>query len=489
MSISREKMVSCAKSSGMTLATMMGVVGGVIFGLVLRTRAEPWTEREVMYVAYAGELFLRMLKALILPLVIPSLITAVGSLDLSLSGKVGGRAIGYYMGTTFLAVILGVVLVTTIHPGVVTDDKGTSKVESRNVTTPDTLMDLIRQMFPPNLIQATMQQYRTSLIYPGSFSNKSGKVRDPDDMTTWAFKGEWSNGSNILGLVFFAIILGIALAKLGEKGKPLLNFFTSLADAMMVITTWVINLAPVGVFFLIGGQVLGMGDFGTVLMQLGWYFTTVLTGLFIHGLIVLPTIYMIICRELPFKFIWNMTNALTTAFGTGSSSATLPVTIGLLEEKNGVDARVCRFVLPIGATINMDGTALYEAVAAIFISQVNGMSLGLGQIMAIAITATAASIGAAGIPQAGLVTMVMVLETVGLPPEDVTIILAVDWLLDRFRTAINVLGDSIGAGIVYHLSKEELDDMGSNKPQATKHADGGFESVPMSDVEESGQTV
>merc|ERR1711902_398690 len=152
------------------------------------------------------------------------------------------------------------------------------------------------------------------------------------------------------------------------------------------------------------------------------------------------------------------TNAFTTAFGTASSSATLPVTMNLLEEKNGVDPRISRFVLPIGATINMDGTALYEAVAALFIAQVRNMSMSVGQIVAISITATAASIGAAGIPQAGLVTMVMVLDTVGLPAEDVTIILAVDWLLDRFRTAINVLGDSIGAGLVYELSKNDLED-------------------------------
>merc|ERR1719445_1424744 len=212
-----------------------------------------------------------------------------------------------------------------------------------------------------------------------------------------------------------------------------------------------------------------------VLMQLGWYFTTVILGLFIHGLIVLPILYSVVTRTLPFKFIWNMANAFTTAFGTGSSSATLPVTISLLEEKNQVDPRVCRFVLPIGATINMDGTALYEAVAAIFISQVNGMQLGIGQILAVSITATAASIGAAGIPQAGLVTMVMVLETVGLPPDDITIILAVDWLLDRCRTTINVLGDSIGAGIVNHLSKGELDAM-------DKVVDEEEETIPLKEV-------
>merc|ERR1712086_638947 len=245
----------------------------------------------------------------------------------------------------------------------------------------------------------------------------------------------------------------------GEKGKPLMEFFICLSEAMMTITTWVIYMAPVGVFFLIGGQILEMDDFAVVAGQLGKYFMTVLVGLFVHGFIVLPIIYTVMTRKLPFRFILNMTNAFTTAFGTASSSATLPVTMNLLEEKNGVDQRISRFVLPIGATINMDGTALYEAVAAIFISQVNGMELSIGQVIAISITATAASIGAAGIPQAGLVTMVMVLDTVGLPSEAVSLILSIDWLLDRFRTAINVLGDSLGAGIVAHLSKGELDEL------------------------------
>lgn len=461
-----EKARRCLRMNGLTIATMTGVIGGVVFGLILRQCKEKWHEREVMYVSYIGEIFLRMLKALILPLIVPSLITAVGSLDMSLSGKVGLRAVAYYFTTTIVAVILGIILVVTIHPGVSGQNKSDKTLNSRDVTTPDTLMDLIRQAVPPNIVQATMQQYRTALIKPQckddnctGYTDEDNQWRDPADPLTWKFKGEWTAGSNILGLITFAIILGVSLAKLGEKGKPLLEFFTSLSDAMMVITTWVINLAPVGVFFLIGGQVLGTQDFGVVLNQLGWYFSTVMLGLFMHGFIVLPLIYMIVTRTLPFRFIANMTNAFTTAFGTASSSATLPVTIGLLENRNKVDPRVCRFILPIGATINMDGTALYEAVAAIFIAQVNNLSLSIGQICAISITATAASIGAAGIPQAGLVTMVMVLETVGLPPDDITIILAVDWLLDRFRTTINVVGDSVGAGIVNHLSKGELEEM------------------------------
>jgi len=479
--INRQNVLSCIKTNSLTLATMLGVIGGIILGLGLRIRETPWSEREAMYVAYLGELFLRLLKVLILPLIIPSLISAVGSLDLSLSTKVGCWSVVYYMSTTFLAVVLGIVLVVSIHPGVEGQDKGKKKVPMRNVTTPDIMLDLIRQMCPPNIVQATVQQSHTKLIYPEENSDGSNgtKYRNQSDPSTWEMKEEYSNGSNILGLVVFAITLGIALAKIGEKGKPLLNFFISLTDAMMVITTWVIYLAPGGIFFLVAGEMIKMDDLSTMLISLGWYIITVLLGLFLHGLIVLPTIYFLFSRKLPCQYIWNMSKAITTAFGTASSSATLPVTIQCLEELNHVDPRVSRFVLPIGATINMDGTALYEAVAAIFISQVNGMHLGIGQIIAISITATAASVGAAGIPQAGLITMVMVLETVGLPPEDVSIILSIDWLLDRFRTAINVLGDSIGAGIVFHLSKDqlsrdELDELGDTDQE--------IDAVPMMDL-------
>merc|ERR1712102_11854 len=386
------------------------------------------------------------------------------------------------MATTVMAVILGIILVTVIHPGAVStsDDESVRVGESRNVTAVDTLLDLARNLFPPNLVQACTQQYRTVLTYPGDVKHMDGgQERDPANLYTWKIGGEYVDSMNILGLVFFSVFLGITLATMGEKGKPLMDFFTCLSEAMMTITTWVIYMAPVGVFFLIGGQILEMDDFSVVAGQLGLYFMTVPIGLFLHGFIVLPIIYTVCTRKLPFRFIANMTNAFTTAFGTASSSATLPVTMNLLEEKNGVDQRISRFVLPIGATINMDGTALYEAVAAIFISQVNGMALSIGQVIAISITATAASIGAAGIPQAGLVTMVMVLDTVGLPAEDVTLILAVDWLLDRFRTAINVLGDSIGAGIVYELSKNDLEET-ANKGKM----EGGFEAVPMTEIED-----
>nr|CAD7589539.1 unnamed protein product [Timema genevievae] len=187
------------------------------------------------------------------------------------------------------------------------------------------------------------------------------------------------------------------------------------------------SLVPV--FFLIAGKIIEMKSLSQLAGQLGWYFSTVMLGLTIHGLLVLPALFTVVTRRLPFRFIFNLAEACTTAFGTGSSNATLPVSMKCLEEKNHVDTRVSKFMMPIGATINMDGTALYEAVAALFIAQVRNVQLSLGQILAVSVTATMASIGAAGIPQAGLVTMVMVLDTVGLDSKDVTIILAVDWLL------------------------------------------------------------
>merc|ERR1712243_168207 len=323
-----------------------------------------------------------------------------------------------------------------------------------------------------------MQQYKTIIVDPGSKEvedSSTGAMIVPDDLETWKMRSTWNNSTNILGLVIFSVATGISIALSGEEGRPLLNFFKSVSHVMMKITNWVVHLAPIGVAFLIAGEILNMKSVLAELTKLVWYLITVTLGITFHGFIILPVIYALVTRSLPFKFIGKMGPALATAFGTASSSATLPVTVNSLEQGNKVDSRIARFILPIGATINMDGTALYEAVAAIFIAQMVGMNPSLGQIIIISITATAASIGAAGIPHAGLVTLVMVLDTVGLPSEAVSIIMSVDWLVDRVRTAVNVLGDAFVAAIVGHLSKEELRKM--NETEET--------SFEMDDVEKS----
>ncbi|XP_078035100.1 excitatory amino acid transporter 1 [Augochlora pura] len=448
-----KKLKNCMSENMLTMLTVAGVLAGVVLGFILRnSRDEPWTKREIMYIQFPGDIFLRMLKALILPLIVASIVSAIGGLDLGLSGRIGVRSIYYYASTTISAVVLGIILVLIIKPGQLSSHTLTTNESvkpPRNVTTVDTLLDLVRNVFPPNLVQACIAQYRTILIRPEDETNTT-------TLQDWEISSSYGDGTNTLGLVVFGIVFGIAISKMGEAGKPLLTFFDTLAEASMLITKWVIWISPIGVLFLVTSKLLEIEDIGAIVGQLGLYFVTVLLGLIIHGCGTLSLIFFICTRELPFKLLAKMGQVLATAFGTSSSTATLPVTIQCLDNI-GVDPRITRFVVPIGATINMDGTALYEAVAAIFIAQVRNVSLSLGNVIGISITATAASIGAAGIPQAGLVTMVMVLDTVGLPAEDVTLIIAVDWLLDRFRTTINVVCDALGAYVVEHMSKKELE--------------------------------
>ncbi|XP_046753632.1 excitatory amino acid transporter 3-like isoform X2 [Diprion similis] len=445
------RLKGCISENLLTILTVCGVVGGTILGLILRNVKNPneWTKREILYIQFTGDLFLRMLKALILPLIVSSIVSAIGSLDLSLSGKIGARSIYYYATTTVCAVILGIFLVLVIRPGEIGNavyEADHSKAPMRNVTTEDTLLDLIRNIFPPNLVQACTSQYRTELVDP---HNESIPLKE------WEIEHNYADGTNTLGLVIFAIVLGITLAKMGEVGKPLFDFFNALSEAMMLITGWVIWISPIGVLFLVASKLLEIADLGEIVGKLGIYFAVVLLGLFLHGFGTLSIIFYVCTRELPFRAISQMGQVLVTAFGTASSSATLPISLQCLDQM-GLDPRITRFVVPIGATINMDGTALYEAVAAIFIAQIREVELSIGSVIAISVTATAASIGAAGIPQAGLVTMVMVLDTVGLPAQDVTLIIAVDWLLDRFRTTINVMCDLLGACIIEKMSKGEL---------------------------------
>uniref|UniRef100_A0A4W5PDR1 Amino acid transporter n=1 Tax=Hucho hucho TaxID=62062 RepID=A0A4W5PDR1_9TELE len=465
-SITKESVKGFLRRNLFVLLTIAAVALGVILGFALRPHN--LTLREIKYFAFPGELLMRMLQMLVLPLIVSSLVTGISSLDSKASGKMGMRAVVYYMVTTLIAVFIGIVIVIVIKPGKGHRD---SPVASSGTIEPvqaaDAFLDLIRNMFPPNLVEACFKQVRefTCQLIKQLFYNT---LKMLTHQINWAVlllqetvvetipvSGS-SNGVNALGLVVFSMCFGLVIGSMKQQGQALRDFFDCLNEAIMRLVAIIIWYAPVGILFLIAGKILEMKNLAEVGGQLGMYTVSVIVGLLIHGLFVLPLLYFLVTRKNPYTFIAGLLQALITALGTSSSSATLPITFRCLEENNRVDKRVTRFILPVGATINMDGTALYEAVAAIFIAQVNDMELNFGQILTISITATAASIGAAGIPQAGLVTMVIVLTSVGLPTEDITLIIAVDWFLDRLRTTTNVLGDSLGAGIVEHLSRQEL---------------------------------
>ncbi|OPJ79594.1 excitatory amino acid transporter 3 [Patagioenas fasciata monilis] len=464
------------KKNCLLLSTVAAVLLGIGVGVLVREYAK-LSNLDKFYFSFPGEVLMRMLKLIILPLIISSMITGVAALDSSISGKIGLRAVVYYFCTTVIAVILGIVLVVTIKPGVTQTTNDIYRVGSTpDVSTVDALLDLIRNMFPENLVQACFQQYKTKrekVEAETSVDKNSSTFAEEPVTTATTFKasenktqeykvvGSYSDGINVLGLIVFCLVFGMVIGKMGEKGQVLVDFFNALNEATMRIVHIIMWYMPIGIVFLIAGKIIEVEDW-EIFRKLGLYMATVISGLAIHSVIILPLIYLIIVRKNPFRFAMGMAQALLTALMISSSSATLPVTFRCAEEKNLIDKRITRFVLPVGATINMDGTALYEAVAAVFIAQLNDLQLDVGKIVTISVTATAASIGAAGVPQAGLVTMVIVLTAVGLPAEDVTLIIAVDWLLDRFRTMVNVLGDAFGTGIVEKLSKKELEQMDVN---------------------------
>ncbi|MGI9473240.1 MAG: dicarboxylate/amino acid:cation symporter, partial [Rubripirellula sp.] len=257
--------------------------------------------------------------------------------------------------------------------------------------------------------------------------------------------------TNLLPLIVFSIIFAGLLTTLGDNVAIVKTGIEQINHALMAFVMLLMKVAPIGIFCLVTarfGEAQAAGELGEVIRQTGWYMVTVLSGLGFHAFVTLPLLLWFFTRRNPYRFLWQMSRAILTAFSTASSSATLPVTMECAEKEAGVSERSANFVLPLGATINMDGTALYEAAAAIFIAQVIGMDLTVMQQVTIALTATLAAVGAAGIPEAGLVTMLIVLNAVGLPVEYVALILSVDWLLDRFRTAVNAFGDACGAAII-----------------------------------------
>ncbi|KAG7459827.1 hypothetical protein MATL_G00214810 [Megalops atlanticus] len=379
----------------------------------------------LMLISFPGDILMRMLKMLILPLIISSLITGLAGLDARSSGRMGTRAMVYYMSTTVIAAVLGVILVLGIHPGnPKLKTQVTTAPKNQEVSSLDAFLDLIRNLFPENLVQACFQQVQTMLKkVPVPVQNQT----EPIMVNKKKLEFKW--GMNVLGLIGFFITFGICMGKMGEKAKLMCDFFNILNEIIMKMVTMIMWYSPLGIASLICGKIAAIGDLEVVARQLGMYMVTVMVGLIIHGGIILPLIFFCVTRKNPFSFYSGIFQAWITALGTASSAGTLPVTFRCLEENLKIDKRVTRFVLPIGATINMDGTALYEAVAAIFIAQMNGINLDSGQIVTVSMTATLASVGAASIPSAGLVTMLLILTAVGLPTQDISLLIAVDWLL------------------------------------------------------------
>jgi Na+/H+-dicarboxylate symporter len=379
---------------------------------------------QTIYTNWVGEIFLRALNMIIIPLILCSITSGVASVGNAENlGRLGLKTMGFYVFSTLAAIITGFVLVTLIKPGVGTE-LGLSVPAEEIAVVSESFGQILIKIIPSNIFEAMV-------------------------------KGQ------MLSIIFFAILLGFFITRVKDKPRHLLmDFFNSALDVIMEITLFIIKFTPLGIFSItakvISQQILMGNEISNVISSLGLYFITVLAGLFIHGAFTLPLSVKLLGRANPLKHLKNMMTPLLTAFSTSSSNATLPLTMEAVEVNDGVSNKIANFTLPLGATINMNGTALYECVAVMFIAQAYGIDLTFGQQVIVVLTALLSAIGAAGIPMAGLVMMTIVLNAVGLPLEGIGLILAVDRVLDMFRTTINVYGDTCCAVIVAKSEGEKL---------------------------------
>ena len=406
-----------------------GLVLGLVYGMVAAQSG--WGSFTTDWIAPFGTIFINLLKLIAMPLVLASLITGVASLsDLKKLSRIGGKTIGIYVGTTAVAVTIGLISVNMLKPG----DK----------------------------VPVDMQE-KLQLTYEQDASKKAGTVQDIKDrgplqpivdMVPSNFLNSASSNRNMLQVVFVAIFIGIGLIQIpSDKGKPVKDLFKSLTDVVIKLVDIIMLMAPVGVFALIAQTINKVaGDNPSQVLELlgalGYYMIAVILGLITHAAITYAGL-MKSMTNMPLKtFYKGLAPAQLLAFSTSSSGATLPVTMERCEEELGVSEEVSSFVLPLGATINMDGTALYQAVATVFIAQALNIPLDIGAQLTIVLTAVLASIGTAAVPGAGIVMLVIILEAVGVPSAGIALILGVDRILDMMRTVIDVTGDATVAVII-----------------------------------------
>ncbi|AHF01344.1 sodium:dicarboxylate symporter [Thiomicrospira aerophila AL3] len=374
---------------------------------------------------FIGTLFLNALKMIVIPLVVSAIILGVSNIGGQGGfGRLGVRTLSYYIATGLIAVVIGLSLVNLIKPGVSdnpppqleANPQITMAVEGRGA---GDIVEIFLRMVPENIFVAAVEM-------------------------------------QMLGLIFFSILFGFFLTKVkGPARETMQNFWQGLFDVMMLITQWVMKFAPYGVFGLVAASVArsGFDQFGS----LAWFFITVVLALAFHFVVVMSLILRYVGGiKSPWQHYRAMAPALLTAFSTSSSASTLPVTLANVEQRAGVSNRISSFVLPLGATVNMNGTALFECVAVLFIAQLFGVELTFGQQVLVVFLALATSIGVAGIPSASLVAISVILLAVGLPLEALGLLLVVDRLLDMMRTSVNIFSDSVGAVVLARLDGEKV---------------------------------
>jgi len=437
-------MASFCQSNKLSLATVLALILGITGGVVMRNWS--WTEDTLGLIALPGEIYTRMLKMVVLPLIFPKLVLAVSSLDGKLSGKLGALLVACYFTQNIVNEAFSVMAAFIIQPGVgyggletlASNLSALSAEDDKETSFPVSLIiiDLFKNMFPENIVKTMIFQTKSAI------SESQEKTIEETNV----------DATNNLGMVIVSITLGFALRATERSSSGVISFLEGIAAAFTKIIEWIVIFGPVGILSLVWYQTLKIEDVSLTLSQMGLYILTILVVLFIHAWLFMPLVFLLLTRRNPYRYMYNVMEVLPTAIATSSSLAALPITSRCLEEKNHINPKVVRFVLPIGATINMLPITM---VSILFLMQLEGITPSTSNLLVMCLTLTFVAVGAAGIPQDNLILIFMAVSILGFSTQNIVKVISIEWFIDRFSCISKIMLDSLIVGIVNHFAGED----------------------------------
>lgn len=439
----KNKCLKRLRKNAFLICTFIGIIIGAGSGFSLRP--QKLTADTVSLISYPGELFMRTLKLLVLPFVVSCIISGTASLNVQKNGKIAIRTLAYFFSTSLLNVVLGTSLALLMQPGTASYKSSERKPPSHRpqISVQDGFLDIGRNLLPDNLFRATLETTFTKYeLVPGT-NDTYRKIVDS------------RAGTDMIGVVLFCIMFGSILGTMGPKSQVVIDFFSVINETLMKLLRGVIWLTPFSVGSILCGRIASLPNIGEAMDRLAWLVLTVFLALSLYHFFIVQLIYFFIVRQNPFAYYAQLAPSLLTAFATSSKAASIPITFKVLEDEVKMDKRITRFVLPIG-NLNLNGSAAHMPISLLFIAQLNDIDLGVGDYVNLLITITFLSMSMATVPSASLMMTVMLCSTINAPLEDVSLLFATDWLLDRIETVNNVLGDCYTVAVVQKLSAREL---------------------------------